>query len=353
MKILICGEWKWYRHEPAFSTALKQLGHDIIPFKTSNYFSGALGRVQFALPFPGPAIVNINSLIKKIVDKEKPDVFLAWRGTHLTPSTIKAINRKDIITVSYNNDDPFGPKFDGTAYVPWHHQFLWFWYVRSLKYYRMNFFYRKVNASEALKVGATHAEILLPYFIPWKDVPISLTEQDRHFFESDIVFAGHYEPDGRENYLIELAKSGLNVRLYGDQYWTKDVLGDFYKYFSPIRWVRGEEYSKSICGAKICLVFLSKMNRDTYTRRCFEIPAYGKVMLAERTKDLSNMFIEDKEACFFSSSKELVDKAKWLIGNPKISSEIAEAGLKRVWADGHDIKNRAKGFIDSINNKRN
>ena len=75
-----------------------------------------------------------------------------------------------------------------------------------------------------------------------------------------------------------------------------------YGYFAPIEPVFGDDYAKALCGAKVCLAFLSKLNRDSYTRRCFEIPACGNVMLAERTADLCRMFKEDEEACFFSSS---------------------------------------------------
>ena len=71
-------------------------------------------------------------------------------------------------------------------------------------------------------------------------------------------------------------------------------------------------------------------------------------MLAERTDDLLQMFKENEEACFFSSNKELVEKARWLIDNPNIREEIAQAGMKRVWEDGHDVTSRARYFIETI-----
>jgi len=117
--------------------------------------------------------------------------------------------------------------------------------------------------------------------------------------------------------------------------------------------VEGSEYAKALCGANVCLAFLSKLNRDTYTRRCFEIPACGRVMLAERTSDLLRMFIEDKEACFFSSTDELIIKAKWLIDNPAIALQIAQAGMRRVWVDGHDVKSRVEEFLCAIQTHRN
>jgi spore maturation protein CgeB len=71
-------------------------------------------------------------------------------------------------------------------------------------------------------------------------------------------------------------------------------------------------------------------------------------MLAERTDDLMHFFKEDEEACFFSTTEELVRKALWLINNPDIRERIAQAGMRRVWADGHDVESRAKSFLKHI-----
>ena len=71
-------------------------------------------------------------------------------------------------------------------------------------------------------------------------------------------------------------------------------------------------------------------------------------MLAERTDDLIQFFKEDEEACFFSSPEELVSKAQWLISNPVIRERIAQSGLRRVWADGHDVESRASDFLAMV-----
>lgn len=346
MKIVIAGNWYWPQYEKAFAAGLEALGHQVIPFNVSEFFNVFLGKQQCALPFPGPALFKINTSLIRLIKAEKAELFLAWRCTHLLPSTIKAVNSLDCITVSYNNDDPFGPKVHGN--VPWHHHLLWFWYLMDLKYYKRNFFYRALNVVEAKFHGASHADVLKSYFLPWQDRPVTLSEEEKRQFDCDVVFVGHYEADERINHLRGLVQSGLKVKLFGGSYWTSKVLGDLYSYFSPILPAQGNEYTKALCGAKICLVFLSKLNRDTYTRRCFEIPACGRLMLAERTEDLLRMFSEDKEACFFSSTKELVTKARWLIDNPKLAEKIAQAGQRRVWVDGHDVKSRTAEFINAI-----
>jgi glycosyltransferase involved in cell wall biosynthesis len=197
-----------------------------------------------------------------------------------------------------------------------------------------------------------HAQIMLPYFMPWQNRPISLSSNDTQQFSTEVVFVGHYEPDGREQSIRALVDAGIRVKLWGGHYWSRKVLGDLYPKLAPIVPAEGDDYAKALCGAKICLCFLSKLNRDTYTRRCFEIPACGRVMLAQRTDDLLNMFKEDEEACFFSSNEELVAKAKWLLANPDIRERIAQAGLRRVWADGHDVNSRARQFLEVINQRQ-
>jgi len=125
-----------------------------------------------------------------------PDAVLFWRPTHIFPSSVTKINNSGIQTISYNNDDPFGPKVH--HFTPWHHHFLWYWYLKCLPVFERNFFYRKINCIEAVKFGARHAEVLLPYFLPWKDKPITLNEEETSKYETDVVFVGYYESDGRE-----------------------------------------------------------------------------------------------------------------------------------------------------------
>jgi hypothetical protein len=186
------------------------------------------------------------------------------------------------------------------------------------------------------------------WFVPQIHKPVQICTTEHERFITDVVFIGHYEPDGREDSIRALVTAGIRVKLWGGHYWSRKVLGDLYDSLSPIVPAEGEDYAKALCGAKVCLCFLSKLNRDTYTRRCFEIPACGKVMLAERTDDLMQFFKEDEEACFFSSPEELVRKAQWLINNPDIRERIARAGLRRVWADGHDVVSRAKYFLSVV-----
>lgn len=343
---MIVGAWSWAPYEEAFSRALTAHGVNVTAFRTKEFFNGFLGRQQDALPILSPALLNLNWDLVRATHLLKPQAVLFWRPTQILPRTLRAIVRQGITTISYNNDDPFGPEAHGNA--PWHHRFLWHWYKRCLPLFDINFFYRGINREEALARGAQNAQVLLPYFLPWQDRPLILNEKTDSHFRTDVVFAGHYEADGREIYIQRLLEEGIALKIWGGKYWTRQVLGPYYRQIQPIEPAQGDDYTRALCGAKICLAFLSKINRDTYTRRCFEIPACGRLMLAERTAELQSLFREDKEACYFSSPEELVEKVHWLLANPVERERIANAGLQRVWAGKHDVYSRARFFLDAL-----
>jgi spore maturation protein CgeB len=345
-RILIVGSWRWEIYEDAFAKSLNQIGIDVISFSTNKYFKGYFGKIEEALPPFSISLYKLNIDLYKFILSEKPDVVLFWRPTHILPITITLTKKLNIFAVSFNNDDPFGPKIHKN--VPWHHHFLWFWYLKSLRLYNKNFFYRKVNTLEAEKWGSKNNQVLMPYFIPWRDKPVKLTDVEKVFFCTEVVFIGHYETDGRELLFKSLLEANIKVKIWGGDYWNREVLGDMYDKFTPIVPVQGEDYAKALCGAKICLGLISKLNRDSYTRRCFEIPACGSLLLAERTDDLLSLFIEDEEACFFSSSDELVEKVVWLLSNDEIRLKIADAGFRKVWSSGHDVISRANFFVENL-----
>ena len=101
-------------------------------------------------------------------------------------------------------------------------------------------------------------------------------------------------------------------------------------------------------GARMCLAFLSKLNRDVYTYRCLEIPACGRLLLSERTPDLLRRFKDGEEAVFFSGRDEMVERATWLRDHPGERRRIAEAGRRRLQADQHSVIDRMETIVSMI-----
>ena len=346
-KILLVGEWRFQQYEISFSEAIEKLGHTCFKLSTYRYFEGWFSKFLLFSPFPGIQIIKLNYTIVIQALYLKVDTVFFWRPTKVLPLTVWILNKLQILTVSYNNDDPFNKAFKSNL----KYMLTWFWYRRSIKHFEFNYFYRNVNCSEAKKFKIKHSDIFMPYFIPWNDRPLELTQEENKQYYCDVVFVGHFEYDLRDEYLAYLLQYSVNLKIWGGENWRESkYLREAYDVSSITRAV-GRNYSKALCASKIALVFLSRLNRDTYTRRCFEIPAHKICMLAERTDDLLRLFKEDEEACFFSSKEELLLKVQWLLKNPSKRSEIAEAGYKRVYQSQHDILSRVNTLIHKCNVK--
>ena len=178
----------------------------------------------------------------------------------------------------------------------------------------------------------------------------SIFTQGQRQFETvrDVVFAGHYEKDGRLECLEALAgKHRLN--LFGGG-WNRASISEQSTLRSslPVHVLLGSEYRLALSGAKIALCFLSTLNKDTYTRRNFEIPAMETFMLSQYTEDLAGLYQEGVEAEFFRSKEELLDKTDFYLKNESSRTRIAHAGFERLKRDGHDVTSRMKSFLAQL-----
>ena len=61
-----------------------------------------------------------------------------------------------------------------------------------------------------------------------------------------------------------------------------------------------------------------------------------------------SMFEENKEAIFFSSNEELLEKCKYYLEHEKERKKIAEAGLKRCQTSDYSNEGMIKNVLNSI-----
>ena len=97
----------------------------------------------------------------------------------------------------------------------------------------------------------------------------------------------------------------------------------------------GERCTQAICSFEINLGFLRKLNRDLQTTRSVEIPACGAFLLAERTAEHLEMFVEGREAEFFNTPHELLEKCRYYLSHTQSRLEIAAAGRDRCARSGY------------------
>jgi glycosyltransferase involved in cell wall biosynthesis len=191
--------------------------------------------------------------------------------------------------------------------------------------------------------GATKIIVTEFGYDPTLHRPQCLTSEEKSKYQSEAAFVGHWEPT-TEQMIVRLRESGISVKVCG-QGWKKARL---LKDRTPIRPIPVEEYVKSLAATKIGLCFLSKWNRNRSAGRTFEIPAVGRFLLAERTPDHLSYFEEGKEAEFFSSAKELVEKAKYYLDHEDEREAIARAGHERCVRSGYTHQDRVKQTLEAI-----
>lgn len=356
MRVLVVGDWHSELHEEVVVMALRQLGHEVHGFKWHSYFSaapGLIGRMRHVFQrlqdkfVSGPLVARVNRDLLACVERIAPEVVFIYRGTHVSAATLRSIRKRvhGAVLVGYNNDDPFAPSQP---------RYLWRHFLDAVPEYDLMLAYRHANLPEYRAAGARRVELLRSWYVPKRNHPVQLSRAERERFEADVVFVGHYEPDQRLEYLEEIVKHGFRLRLFGPGYdwdpvirhspWLKDQI--------PVQLVWGEDYNRALCGAKIALCFFSKLNRDTYTRRCFEIPAAGTLLLSEHSDDLATLFTPGEEVAMFSSREEMIDMIRDFLRNEARRFSIAEAGRRRLLDGRHDVVSRMEDVMAWVEDVR-
>jgi len=340
MRILLAGYYRHFWHEEAWARALRELGHTVIEFRMAPYIRSFLDRVQNRFVF-GPLLWRVNKEFLQLAEESNPDVVVCYRALLLYPETLEQLRcQTTAILVCYQCDNIFGP-LRRKAY--WRH------FRRAIPLYDIHFVFRHSDISNYQRMGAKRVVLLRHHYLPWLHRRLPLKEVEG--WESDIGFFGHCEPDVRLEQMDTLMRRvPARYRLHGTP-WNKYAKGRAWEGMDTHE-IQGEEYVKAINGAKIALVFLSSLNEDTYTTRCFEIPACGTFMLSQRTDDLLTLYEENKEAVFFSSTEELVDKARYYLAHDSERERIAEAGWRRCTTSGYDIYSRMKEWLGEIEELR-
>jgi spore maturation protein CgeB len=351
MKILVVGDGHSVIHEVAVVDAFKRLGHQVEAFYWQAYFNSQnpvvrlWQRIQNKFII-GPTIDRLNADLVNAAARFNPKLIFIYRGTHIYPLTITEIKQKlpECMVYGYNNDDPFA---DG--HPPW----LWRHFLKSVPKYDLVFAYRKHNLAEYSACGAKRVELLMPWFISEKDKPKIPNQLNKNKY--DVIFVGHYECDHRIDYLKKIAESSFVFGLFGPD-WGRAPKFDWLNKFQPILPVRGDLYRETISSANIALSFLSKLNRDTYTRRCFEIPAMGVFMLCQYSDDLACLFEDGVDAVFFHNPEDMMEKVDYYTQHDNFREKIAASGMNRVIRDKHDVIARMDyvcSFIERVQNEKN
>jgi len=75
-------------------------------------------------------------------------------------------------------------------------------------------------------------------------------------------------------------------------------------------------------------------------------------MLAERTDEHLEVFEEDRDAGYFGTPDEMIDKIRFYLANEPQRRHIAEAGYRKVLAGRHTYTDRLFQIIDAAERLR-
>jgi len=152
--------------------------------------------------------------------------------------------------------------------------------------------------------------------------------QRQNLPEYDIAFIGNWDTSKkREKYLKTVAD--YNLGLWGSDYWNVRCREPSLRGISQ-GMCSYQDIPKFLGTAKMALNILRPQNEGGHNIRTYEIPATGTLMLSERSETLLNLFIEDREAVYFSSPEELREKVKYLMENQQLRESIAKAGYQKA-----------------------
>ncbi|MCC6146840.1 MAG: glycosyltransferase [Anaerolineaceae bacterium] len=337
MRVLLVGIGEFFHVGAFFKRSLEALGHECIFIDEQDYFRLNSWKEKIFYRLSGKRPLKYRQFNHAVLAacQSKPDIVMAIKGAWLSPHTLQEIKtRSNPILINYATDDPFNSSVSTPATV------------KSIPLYDIYVTTKQNTISDIIQAGGKNVTFIPFGYEPslhFVEKPSTPAEQFK--FSSDLSFIGAADQD-RVHLFSNLLSKGLGgLSLYGG-FW------DRYPRFRLLYrgMVLGRDYRLATIGAKISLGLVRHANRDGHSMRTFEIPACGGFMLAERTEEHLAFFEEDKEAVFFSSEEELLDKISFYLPHDKSRDKIRAAGLNRLHSSGYTYTNRVREILDLVKN---
>ena len=259
--------------------------------------------------------------VEEIVNTHsKPDLIWVSGGELLGIDCLKLLKNFSCPIVLYNNDDPTGGR-DGRRFDL---------LLKALPYYDLCAVMRGINVSEYKAKGAHH---VLRVYMSYDEVahqPFAQVSDIPTPYQSDVAFVGTWmRNEKRDEFLLELIRQGVPLSIWGNS-WKKSPHWKALQVAYCGSALSGRDYVAAIQGAKICLGFLSKGNRDLHTQRSLEVPFSGGLLCAERTSEHLAMYREGIDAVFWSDAQECARICHKLLNDATQREAIRSSGMRRV-----------------------
>jgi hypothetical protein len=319
--------------------ALQRMGHEIVPIDTA---PPGVCSIQRSLTYRlrrkvlGPKdLAHANRGVLDAMRRRDADILWLDKALTIEADTLRAVRslRPKCKIVGYSPDDMRGKHNQSRQFLeqaPLHDLYLTT---------------KSFGVEELKALGFQRVELLGNAFDPSTHRPLPVSAEDKKQLGGSVGFIGNWEP-ARPAALTALTRHQIPVRVWGLR-WEHCRVDD------PNLWLEkqplwGDQYARAVQAFDINLGFLSKLNRDLSTQRSVEIPACGGFLLAERTVEHQELFDEDKEAVFFGSEQELIEKVRRYLPDSAARKRIADAGRARCLKSGYSNRDRLKQALEHI-----
>ena len=265
----------------------------------------------------GPLPARISRELVREARRYRPQVVWVDSGLCVSQEALRRIKETtQAFCVHYTPDSLVSPGLGNACFI------------RALPEYDLCITTKAREEGRYYRQGARRVWISQKGYDPGIHRPLPLSPAEQEQFSCQVAFAGERMEARAQSLCRLVARLPVRINLYGRD-WDRGRTGAVLAWFDK-GWVYGEDYAKALGGAQIALGFLNREVGDTDTTRSLEIPACGAFLLAERTDRHLELFREDREAAFFSSDEELIDKVQFYLAHDTLRQRIARAGYERV-----------------------
>lgn len=318
--------------------ALERLGYQVRGVDTIKPWARAswLARQsQRRLGF-GSVVDGINRAVISAARECRPEIVWGEKQEYIRPSTLAELHKLGAKLVHFTPDPYFTLDWKRTRLMD-----------TAIGQFDVLVFCKSYERSSYEALGKPLVYMPLGYS---DEVHRPIPEVDPRWI-CDVGFLGGWEPR-REHMLHAVAATGASLKIWGvawdfvhDGRWNlrrhlilRQLAGSepYAIHKNPMLAaahqggeVYADDYARALSGAQIGLGFLRTVCPDQHTTRTFEIPACASMLIADRTEEHREFFEEGKEAEFFSSQDEMLDKLEFYGRKETVRKQIAEAGYQR------------------------
>lgn len=274
---------------------------------------------------------RVNERLLHAVEEVGPDLVFIDSTRVVTRRTVRLVREHGALVAFYSPDDVSARHNSSRQLESCDREWDAFFTTKSF------------NIPELRARGVRRPMLVGKAYDPSLHRPITPEEVGAEFERFDAVFVGTCEGE-RQCSLNALADAGISVVIYGNG-WSRSRLHPEIVLRAA---VFSHEYTRALHTGKVALGFLRKLNRDRVTQRSVELPAAARPMVAEKTAEHDEMFLDGVEYVSFSTDEELLERVGALLSDEPRRQSVAAAGRRRCIASGYSTLDRARQMVRAI-----